>query len=205
MTAPNLTNETLDDVAARALASIILERTADALHDQGAKAAEALFNLHTDTGLVLDVCAAVLFATTGIAGPAGGTAETIYAMSLAMAEGAVSETPEEELDDDTTATPGITHEPPDDDDGVEDTLKVVKEAMVEAARANVPKIDPLPPHDGTMRCLSCRCAAVGMVEDVPVCFYHVDHEGIDSQCPMCAAPPVAPQPEPKTRKRAVKA
>jgi len=199
--APNLTNETLDDVAARALASIILERTADALHESGANAADALFNLHTDTGLVLDVCAAILFATTGIAGPAHVPADQVYAMSLAMAEGASDEVDPGELDDDDTAVPGVTHDAPDDDDGAEDALKVAREAMVAAAAKELSPMVTLPEREEPWVCRSCDCPALGLVNDVPVCFYHWDHTGDDPDCPSCHAwtPPVAPAPKP-TRK-----
>lgn len=74
----------LDDVASRALAAIILERTADAIRDGGAEAGAAVTGLADDTGLVLDVCAAILQATSWIAGTGGVTDEALFAASLAL-------------------------------------------------------------------------------------------------------------------------
>ena len=74
----------LDDVAARALASIILERTADAVNEGGAASADALLGLRDDTGLALDVCAAVLMATSWLAGTGGIEAAAVHAASLAL-------------------------------------------------------------------------------------------------------------------------
>lgn len=74
----------LDDLAARALASILLERTADTIKDEGSSAALGLVQLADDTGLSLDVCAAVLMATSWLAGAGGLTADEVFAASLAM-------------------------------------------------------------------------------------------------------------------------
>ena len=74
----------LDDVAARALASIILERTADTLRDGGMHAAVAITGLAEDTGLVLDVCAAILQATSWLAGTGQLSDVTVYSASVAM-------------------------------------------------------------------------------------------------------------------------
>lgn len=74
----------LDDLAARALASILLERTADTIKDEGKSAALGLVQLADDTGLSLDVCAAVLMATSWLAGAGGLTADEVFAASLAM-------------------------------------------------------------------------------------------------------------------------
>jgi hypothetical protein len=61
----------LDDVAARALASIILEQTAEAVDNGGAGSAGALVALSDLTGMSLDVCAGVLMATSWLAGTGG--------------------------------------------------------------------------------------------------------------------------------------
>lgn len=74
----------LDDVVSRALAAIILERTADAIRDEGANAGAALTGLVDDTGLVIDVCAAILQATSWLAGTGGVTAEAVFAASIAL-------------------------------------------------------------------------------------------------------------------------
>lgn len=74
----------LDDVAARALASIILERTADALGEGADAAAAALVALERDAGLPLDVCAAILYVTSWFAGTATIEAQAVYAASLSM-------------------------------------------------------------------------------------------------------------------------
>lgn len=73
----------LDDVASRALASIILERTADTLLDGGNHAAAALEALAENTGLSLDVSAAILVATAWLAGAGGIEPEAVYAAALA--------------------------------------------------------------------------------------------------------------------------
>lgn len=82
--AAELVDVELDDVAARALAAIILERTADAIRDGGNEAGAAVTGLADDTGLVLDVCAAILQATSWIAGTGGVTDEALFAASLAL-------------------------------------------------------------------------------------------------------------------------
>lgn len=74
----------LDDLAARALASILLERTADTIKDEGSSAALGLVQLADDTSLSLEVCAAVLMATSWLAGAGGLTADEVFAASLAM-------------------------------------------------------------------------------------------------------------------------
>lgn len=74
----------LDDVASRALAAIILERTADAMRNGGENAGDALTGLVDDTGLVIDVCAAILQATSWIAGTGEVTDEALFAASLAL-------------------------------------------------------------------------------------------------------------------------
>ncbi len=74
----------LDDAASRALASIILERTADAVRDEGENAADALMALETDTGLSLDVCAGILQASSWLAGTGQIDPASIFAASLAL-------------------------------------------------------------------------------------------------------------------------
>lgn len=74
----------LDDAAARALSAMILDATSTAILDRGDHAARALTELTDDSGLVMDVCAAILQATSWLAGAGGLTAEAIYAASLAM-------------------------------------------------------------------------------------------------------------------------
>lgn len=83
----------LDDIASRALTSIILERTADAINDGGNRAAAAVTQLATDTGLVLDVCAAILMATSWLAGTGGIEAAAVFAAAIAFEPDA------EEVDD----------------------------------------------------------------------------------------------------------
>lgn len=78
------TTEELDDVAANALASIILERTADTLHDDGNAAALALVALTADTGLPYDVTAGILVATSFLAGAGRLDAQEVFAAALAL-------------------------------------------------------------------------------------------------------------------------
>lgn len=82
----------LDDVASRALASIILERTSDAMTDDNEKAGTALLALEKDTGLPLDVCAAILYVTSWFAGLGGIEAEAIFAASLTLKPDETDET-----------------------------------------------------------------------------------------------------------------
>lgn len=74
----------LDDVAARALASVILEHTADLLAATADVEDNMLDRLAADTGLVLDVCAGILIVTSWLAGAGGLTAEEVFAASIAF-------------------------------------------------------------------------------------------------------------------------
>lgn len=78
------TEPELDDVAARALAAIVLEHTADMVNRMGDNAAEVIVKLEGDTGLSLDVCAAILMATSWLAGAGELTGEAVYAGSLGI-------------------------------------------------------------------------------------------------------------------------
>jgi hypothetical protein len=74
----------LNPVAVEALASIILSRCADALSDHEDLMVNAISGLADDTGLVLDVCAAVLLACSTIMGAGAVTAVEVAAASLAL-------------------------------------------------------------------------------------------------------------------------
>lgn len=74
----------LDDIAARALATILLEHTADTLVDDGANAADVLERLESVTGLNLDVCAAILMATSWLAGTGELDSQTVFAGAMAL-------------------------------------------------------------------------------------------------------------------------
>jgi hypothetical protein len=74
----------LDPTAAAALASIILERVADAVSGVTAVAGRALLDMADDTGLALDVCAGVLLACSTIMGAGGMTAEAVFALAVAL-------------------------------------------------------------------------------------------------------------------------
>lgn len=79
------TTETeLDDVASRALAAMFLEATAVMVESGGTNSAEQLTKLSEDTGIVLDVTAAILMATAWLAGAGELTGEAIYAAALAL-------------------------------------------------------------------------------------------------------------------------
>lgn len=75
-------SRTLDDVASRALAAIILEQTAIAINDGGSSAAKALGDLEGNTGLSLDVCAGILYAVTSLTALGGLDSEAVFAASL---------------------------------------------------------------------------------------------------------------------------
>lgn len=74
----------LDDIASRALASIILEHTADAIANNSEQAAAALLALEKDSGLPLDVCAAILTVTSWFVGTIGVAPEAIFAAALSL-------------------------------------------------------------------------------------------------------------------------
>ena len=74
----------IDPTAAEALASIILERAADATSDTPALAAVAIENLAGDTGLSLDVCAGVMLAVSTVMGLGGVTAPDVYGAAMAL-------------------------------------------------------------------------------------------------------------------------
>lgn len=74
----------LDAVAAAALASIILARTADALSTNPELTAQAITELAADTGLALDVCAGVLMATSTLTGMGELPAELVAAAGMQL-------------------------------------------------------------------------------------------------------------------------
>lgn len=78
------TERDLDDIAARALATIILEHTAVLKHAEGNGSAEVLEQLEAATGLTLDVSAAILMATAALAGIGELTGEAINAAAMAL-------------------------------------------------------------------------------------------------------------------------
>lgn len=84
----------LDPIASAALASIILERTADALSDQPELMAAAITNMADETALSLDVCAGVLLACATLIGAGQIPAEAVAAAAMqldpATVEGVVS-------------------------------------------------------------------------------------------------------------------
>lgn len=198
----------LDDLAARALASIILQSTADATKDEGAGAAEALTALETDTGLALDVCAGILYAATWIAG-AGG----VEPLALFAAATALEPDDDEAPDDDEHETPGIHHEPDDDPAHdraagdhpdwpmTENVVGQVPKRLAKAAAAkpaangdalakssdrDVEQWTPLSGDQvGQSTCAWCRCDAVMLTFGVRTCGFHMDHEA-DDDCPTCA-------------------
>jgi hypothetical protein len=74
----------LDPTAAEALASIILERVADALSDDPTLMQSAITELAAETALALDVCAGVLLACSTIMGLGEVTAEAVFVASVAL-------------------------------------------------------------------------------------------------------------------------
>ena len=200
----DLTGLTLDDTAARALASIFLERTADAIVDGGAKATDAIFNLHRDTGLVLDVCAAVLMTTSMLAGINDVSAEEVFAASLQLV-------PDEAdmIDEADRVVPGALSigagDNGEEGGALADVTSPVSPvpSIVEPARP-VPVMTALPERETPWVCHSCTCSAIAMVAALPVCMYHADHTGDDPDCPNCGAwtPPEAPPVQPKPKRKA---
>ncbi len=74
----------LDDVAARALASIILEHTALMLSAEPDAIVNAVQGLADDAAIVLDVAAAILTATSWLVGAGEVAPEAIFAASVAF-------------------------------------------------------------------------------------------------------------------------
>jgi hypothetical protein len=74
----------LDPTAAEALASILLARVADALSDDPTLMGTAVTGMADDTGLALDVCAALLLACSTIMGAGEVPAEVVFAASVAL-------------------------------------------------------------------------------------------------------------------------
>ncbi len=74
----------LDDLASRSLAVIFREATADATDNGGNNAAAALVQLADETGLTLDVCAAVLTTTSALCALGQIEPREVYAASLAL-------------------------------------------------------------------------------------------------------------------------
>ena len=180
----DLTGQTLDDVAARALASILLERTADAINDAGAKAADAIFDLHRDTGLVLDVCAAILMATSSLTARSGIDAEEVFALALSLI-------PDEQ-------ETGPIEEAVLVDDGYDPVTTFPARPL--------PEMTPLPASETPIVCGLCTCPAVTLAAGEARCFYHIDHNGDDPDCPACHAwtPPEPPTDQPPLKRKAVK-
>jgi hypothetical protein len=81
----------LNDTAARALCSLVLQATADALSADAAKMEAAILQLAADLPAMLEVAAGVLFATTAIAGAAGLTDEEVFTMAAAFEDAALQE------------------------------------------------------------------------------------------------------------------
>jgi hypothetical protein len=74
----------LDDVAARALAAILLDATANILAGIDGNDGAGILDLEAATGLSLDVCAGILMATSWLAGTGGLAAEIVHAGGLAL-------------------------------------------------------------------------------------------------------------------------
>lgn len=157
----------LDDVAARALASIILERTADTLHDGGEHAANALLALASDSGLMLDIAAGLLMATAWLAGAGALTPEAVFAASVAM-----------QPDEDETI------------DGAPSEGDQAGHVDVEASAGQLPALGPLPTGSTDVLCHACQCPAVGVEGDRFVCFHHYGAADDGPPCPNCSLPGV---------------
>lgn len=153
----------IDDVASRAFASMLLERTADAIANNGDKAADALMALAEDSGLMLEICAGLLYVTSFLAGAGDVPPEDVYAASLAL-----------QPDDDET-------EPPSPG-SVTDTTTPDREPGPSSPNVT---ILPLPADDPDAECAVCDCRAIGLIGGSPRCFIHVDRGTDDGICPVC--------------------
>lgn len=127
----------LDDVAARAFASIVLERTADTLLDGGSNAAAALAALQSDSGMVWEVCAGILQATSWLAGTGELDPAAIFAAALALKpdddEAADTDTDPAGPTDPVDPTPDDPDDPDTDTD--DDWMRRANEAAAAAIAA----------------------------------------------------------------------
>ncbi len=181
-----MTATEIDDVASRALASIILERTADAVYDGGKNAADALTAMTEDTGLPLEIAAGLLYVTSFLVGAGNIAPEDVYAASLALKPD----------DDDITETAHVEDVGTLGED--QDAHDVRDAGTEEVAPSASKQNDPAPSAPASFTilslgdrqgepCLHCECAAIGLVDDRAVCYFHVDHAGDDGRCPSCGA------------------
>jgi hypothetical protein len=71
------TEDTLDELAAKALASMILYATAEVMAEDSTISALALAKLSDTSGLSLEICAGVMLATSTLVGAGSITAEEV--------------------------------------------------------------------------------------------------------------------------------
>ena len=81
----------LNDTAARALAALVLQATADALTTDVARMEQAIVQLAADLPAPLEVAAGVLFATTALAGTAGLVDQEVFVIGAAFEDQAAEE------------------------------------------------------------------------------------------------------------------
>lgn len=86
----------LNDTAARALASIILSATADALSADTERMERAVVSLASDLPAPLEVSAGILFAMTAVAGAAGLTDVEVFTIGAAFEDVAEQESESDE-------------------------------------------------------------------------------------------------------------
>lgn len=158
-----MSDVTVDDIAARALASMILTHTADAMADDGERVADALKVFANDSGLLLEVAAGVLQACVTVAIMGEVQAEAIFGAALAM----------EPDEDETGPIPEPEHEP--EPGG---PVEVVTELPTFSLKS-------LTADQAGSECDFCSCAALGSMEQGLVCFHHMDHTPADGLCPFC--------------------
>lgn len=161
----------IDDVASRAFASMLLERTADAIVNDGAGAADALTALAEDSGLMLEICAGLLYVTSFLTGAGDVPPEDVYAASLALQP------------DDDEAEP-LSPAPVTDQ---------TEQAHEPAPSSPSVTLLPLAPETANAECALCDCRAIGIVGNSARCMFHVDHGPDDGKCPVCG---VGRDPEP---------
>lgn len=158
-----MSDVTVDDIAARALASMILTHTADAIADGGERAAEALQVFANDSGLLLEVAAAVLQACLTIAVMGDVQAEAIFGAALAT-----------EPDEEETGPVPEPEPEPEPGGPVEIVTDVPAFSMLS-----------LTEDQQGSECDFCTCAALGSMVQGLVCFHHMDHTPADGLCPFC--------------------
>lgn len=114
---PDVPPDDMNDVAARALAALVLQATADALTTDTAKMERAILQLADDLPSPLEVAAGILFATTALAGTAGLTDQEVFVIGSAFEDQAAEESQDQTDEGEPIATDDANERGNDEQDG----------------------------------------------------------------------------------------